>query len=55
MEYHFQTINRVKMELHAYMQGIKLADSLGYKDVSKQLFENNRNERELLTSISSSN
>ena len=50
MEYHFQTINRVKMELHAYMQGIKLADSLGYKDVSKQLFENNRNERELLTS-----
>lgn len=22
MEYHFQTINRVKMELPAYMQGI---------------------------------
>ena len=50
MEYHFQTINRVKMELHAYMQEIKLADSLGYKDIANQLFENYRIERELLTS-----
>ena len=27
MEYHFQTICKVKMELHAYMQEIKLAES----------------------------
>lgn len=59
MEYHFQTINRVKMELHAYMQEIKLAESLPlldekYEDIAeqlaKQLFENYRAERELLTS-----
>lgn len=49
MEYHFQTINRVKMELHAYMQEIKLADSLGYKSVANQLFQNYMAERNILT------
>lgn len=37
------------MELHVYMQEIKLADALGYKEVSKQLFENYRAERDILT------
>jgi len=49
MSYHFQTKNRVQMELHAYMQEIKLADSLGLKDIANQLFENYIDERSLLT------
>lgn len=38
-----------KMELYAYMQEIKLAGPLGYKEVAEQLFENYRVEREILT------
>jgi hypothetical protein len=49
MAYHFQTQNRLQMELHAYMQEIKLADSLGIKSVADQLFENYMTERSLLT------
>lgn len=48
MEYHFQTINRVRSELRAYLQEIKLAESLGYKNVAAQLFENYRAERALV-------
>lgn len=37
---------RVIKELRAYMVEIKEADRLGLKDVSRQLFENYRQERE---------
>lgn len=37
---------RVIKELRAYMVEIKEADRLGFKEVSKQLFENYRQERE---------
>jgi hypothetical protein len=49
ISYHYQTINRVEMELHAYMQEIKLVDSLGLKDIANQLFQNYIDERSLLT------
>lgn len=49
MEYHFQTKNRLKMELNAYMEEIHLAESLGRKDIAKSLFENYMSERNLLT------
>ena len=49
MEYHFQTKNRLKMELNAYMEEIHLAESLGRKDIANSLFENYMSERNLLT------
>ncbi len=49
MEYHFQTKNRLKMELNAYMEEIHLAESLGRKDIANSLFENYMIERNLLT------
>lgn len=49
MEYHFQTKNRLKMELNAYMEEIHLAESLGRKDLANSLFENYMSERNLLT------
>ncbi|MGY5486907.1 hypothetical protein [Paenibacillus sp. ALE2] len=50
MSYHFQTINRVKMELNAYMREIKVAEDLGRNDIANMLFENYIQERKLLTS-----
>ncbi|MEE4564944.1 WXG100 family type VII secretion target [Paenibacillus polymyxa] len=50
MSYHFQTINRVKMELNAYMREIKIAEDLGRNDIANMLFENYIQERKLLTS-----
>jgi len=50
MEYHYQTINRVQMELNAYMREIRLAESLGYKNVAEALFESYRSERSVLIS-----
>ena len=49
MEYHFQTKNRLKMELNAYMEEIHLAESLGRKDIANSLFENYMSERNLFT------
>lgn len=49
MKYHFQTKNRLKMELNAYMEEIHLAESLGRKDIANSLFENYMSERNLLT------
>ena len=49
MEYHFQTKNRLKMELNAYMEEIHLAESLVRKDIANSLFENYMSERNLLT------
>ena len=49
MEYHFQTKNRLKMELNAYMKEIHWAESIGRKDIANSLFENYMNERALLT------
>lgn len=42
----FEDKERVIKELRAYMVEIKEADRLGLKDVSAQLFENYRQERE---------
>ncbi|AOK92698.1 WXG100 family type VII secretion target [Paenibacillus polymyxa] len=50
MSYHFQTINRVKMELNAYMREIKIAEDMGRNDIANMLFENYIQERRLLTS-----
>ncbi|WP_411343869.1 hypothetical protein ACE3MZ_20060 [Paenibacillus sp. WLX1005] len=50
MSFHFQTINRVKMELNAYLREIKIAEDLGRKDIANILFENYLQERALLTS-----
>ncbi|WP_339312279.1 MULTISPECIES: WXG100 family type VII secretion target [Paenibacillus] len=50
MSYHFQTMNRVKMELNAYMREIKIADELGRNDIANALFENYVRERQTLTS-----
>ncbi|MGG4478885.1 WXG100 family type VII secretion target [Paenibacillus illinoisensis] len=50
MSYHFQTINRVKMELNAYMREIKIAEELGRNDIANTLFENYLQERKTLTS-----
>ncbi|MFS0870932.1 WXG100 family type VII secretion target [Paenibacillus xylanilyticus] len=50
MSYHFQTLNRVKMELNAYMREIKIAEELGRNDIANALFENYLRERKTLTS-----
>lgn len=50
MEYHFQTKNRLKMELNAYMKEIHFAESIGRKDTANELFKNYMDERNLLTS-----
>lgn len=50
MSYHFQTINRVKMEMNAYMREIKIAEELGRNDIANTLFENYLRERKTLTS-----
>lgn len=42
---------RVIKELRAYMKEIKIADELGLKDVSAQLWENYRKEREYILNI----
>ena len=39
---------RIIKELRAYMKEIKIADELGLKDVSAQLWENYRQEREYI-------
>jgi|GEM_PF-2986439 len=50
MSYHFQTMNRVKMELNAYMREIKIVEELGRNDIANALFENYVRERQTLTS-----
>ncbi|WP_207706250.1 hypothetical protein, partial [Clostridium sp. HBUAS56017] len=42
---------RVIKELRAYMKEIKIADELGLKDVSSQLWENYRQERESILNL----
>ena len=42
---------RIIKELRAYMKEIKIADELGLKDVSAQLWENYRQEREYILNI----
>ncbi|KAA6450395.1 hypothetical protein [Bacillus swezeyi] len=46
MSFHFQTKNRVMMELNAYMREVKFAEDIGRRDIANMLFEN----RSLLTS-----
>ncbi|MDA1478343.1 hypothetical protein [Bacillus changyiensis] len=50
MSYHFQTKNRVKMELNAYMREVEFAESIGRRDIANMLFENYIEERNLLSS-----
>ncbi|WP_342544040.1 hypothetical protein [Lysinibacillus sp. FSL W7-1291] len=49
MSYHFQTKNRVKMELNAYMREVEFAEKIGRRDIANMLFENYIQERSLLT------
>lgn len=49
MSYHFQTNNRVRMELNAYMREVEFAESIGRRDIANMLFENYIEERSLLT------
>ena len=49
MSNHFQTKNRVKMELNVYMREVEVVESIGRRDIANMLFENYIEERSLLT------